>query len=128
MIDVNQFKRVNDLLGHPTGDALLRQVAEALRGQLRHADIVARYGGDEFIIALPEATIAQASAVAEKLRELDINGPWSAHPHIGPARLSVGVGTISRQDSSEAVIQEADADLYATRRVARSFLAEADAS
>lgn len=120
MIDVNHFKQVNDLLGHPMGDTLLKHVAQELTAQLRQSDILARYGGDEFIVALPETTRAQASAVAEKLRELSIRGPWTDHPQIGAIHLSVGMGYLEpSSDTSDHVLARADNDLYATRRAAR---------
>jgi len=119
MIDVDKFKRINDLLGHPTGDSLLKEVAKELRARLRHSDILARFGGDEFIVALPETTTDQASAVAEKLRTLAIEGPWTRHRQIGPVRLSVGLSHVHRDESAQQVIQKADANLYATRQAAQ---------
>lgn len=119
MIDVDKFKRVNDVLGHVAGDQLLKEVAQNLRAQLRQSDILARFGGDEFIVALPETTKAQADAVAEKLRQLAIDGPWSRHAHIGPVRLSVGLSHIQGEDTAQDVIQHADANLYASRQHAQ---------
>ncbi len=118
MIDVNGFKRINDVLGHRAGDAVLAQVSETLRAQLRQSDMLARYGGDEFIIALPETTFEQAVVVAEKLRSLAIEGPWSAGG-VGSVTLSVGVSRLEPHESPEQVIQHADEDLYASRHAAR---------
>ena len=119
MIDVDKFKRINDMLGHIAGDLLLKEVAQNLRVQLRHSDILARFGGDEFIVALPETTQAQAESVAEKLRELSIQGLWSQHAQIGPVRLSVGLSHIRGDDTAQDVIQHADANLYASRQAAQ---------
>lgn len=117
MIDVNHFKRINDVLGHAAGDVLIKRVAEELKQHLRQSDVLARFGGDEFIVALPETTVEQADTVAEKLRELDIHGPWTTHRQLGPVRLSVGVAHLEDQDeSAQGTIQKADADLYASRR------------
>src|SRR6185295_7974180 len=81
MMDVNKFKDVNDRFGHATGDELLRQVSRELQRTLRQSDILARFGGDEFIAALPETTQAQAQAVADKLRRIRIPvGQPSAPP------------------------------------------------
>ena len=119
MIDVDKFKRINDMLGHIAGDLLLKEVAQNLRVQLRHSDILARFGGDEFIVALPETTQAQAESVAEKLRELSIQGLWRQHAQIGPVRLSVGLSHIRGDDTAQDVIQHADANLYASRQAAQ---------
>ena len=119
MIDVDGFKQVNDFLGHSAGDLVLKHVAQELKAHLRQADVLARFGGDEFIVALPETGLAQASAVAEKLRSISILGPWTAHPEVGPVRLSVGVSHIRDHDSSQQAIQHADKALYASRRASR---------
>ncbi|WP_158880506.1 GGDEF domain-containing protein [Amycolatopsis anabasis] len=68
MLDVDFFKRVNDTHGHPAGDQLLRAIADALRGGVREVDIVGRFGGEEFVVALPEVTIEELAAVSERLR------------------------------------------------------------
>lgn len=128
MIDVNQFKRINDVLGHPAGDQLLTQVAQELKTNLRQSDILARFGGDEFIIALPETSYAQAAAVAEKLRGLAVHGPWMRDPRIGPVRLSVGLSYVQADDSAQQAIQRADANLYASRKAASSPLTPAEKS
>ena len=62
MIDVDKFKRVNDVLGHPIGDHLLKEVAAILIAHLRQSDVLARFGGDEFIVALPETSLEQAQS------------------------------------------------------------------
>lgn len=116
MIDVNQFKRINDQLGHPMGDTLLKQVSQELKIHLRQSDVLARFGGDEFIVALPETSLEQATSVAEKLRQVEIAGPWSAQARIGPVRVSVGVSHVQSRESVRDAIQRADASLYESRR------------
>lgn len=68
MLDLDDFKRVNDTYGHPAGDAALQQLAQVLEETLRKSDVISRFGGEEFMIMLPTATAAEAAAVAEKLR------------------------------------------------------------
>ena len=68
MIDLDHFKTVNDTYGHAAGDRVLRQVADCLRSKTRSVDILARYGGEELLLLLPEADLAQATQVAERLR------------------------------------------------------------
>lgn len=67
MIDVDHFKSINDRFGHPAGDAVLKQIADRVRGSLRPSDLAARYGGEEFIVMLPETDAAGAQALAERL-------------------------------------------------------------
>jgi diguanylate cyclase (GGDEF)-like protein len=117
MIDVNRFKRINDLFGHYAGDLLLKQIAVELRRSLRLSDILARFGGDEFVVALPETTPEQAAQVADKLRELSIPGP-EADQTAELVRLSVGVGYLRKREPPQEILQQADADLYASRQTA----------
>jgi diguanylate cyclase (GGDEF)-like protein len=119
VIDVDGFKSINDTAGHPMGDAVLTQVAQELQASLRQSDVLARFGGDEFIVALPETSVAQAVLVAEKLRKLHLRGPWERFPGLGPVRLSVGLSHLQPHLTAEQVIQQADADMYASRREAR---------
>ena len=117
VIDVNGFKQINDQAGHLMGDLVLRQVSVGLRKQLRKSDLLARFGGDEFVVALPETELVQASRVAEKLRGLDFNREETlARDRVGPVSLSVGAAQFQENDLPMAVIERADQDLYASRR------------
>jgi len=117
ILDINGFKRINDRMGHPAGDQALQQVAAELQRQLRRTDVLARFGGDEFIVALPETTLDQALAVAEKLRGLDFGGPETRHHRTtGPVTLSVGSAHLQENDLPLDVIGRADQDLYASRK------------
>lgn len=117
MVDVNHFKQVNDRLGHHAGDTLLQRVAQELRTMLRQSDILARFGGDEFVIALPETTDAQAVAVAEKLRQIRVAIPESRARGIPEVSLSVGVGRVDeRNGDAQEILNAADASLYADKQ------------
>ncbi|MBI3333146.1 MAG: GGDEF domain-containing protein [Candidatus Omnitrophica bacterium] len=118
IIDVNGLKRVNDALGHQMGDRVLKQVAQELKTRLRRSDILARFGGDEFIAALPETNLQQALLVAEKLRGLSIQGPWAVK--LGPVSLSAGLSQMEAGEATQQVIQRADANLYASRNPRRA--------
>lgn len=121
MIDVNGFKPVNDRLGHAAGDVVLKQVAQELTMLLRHSDILARFGGDEFVVALPETSVGQASAVAEKLRQVMIEVPEGRTQGIPPISLSVGVSQLEQPDESpQHILEAADQSLYADKRQLRS--------
>ena len=121
MIDINGFKQVNDQLGHPTGDLVLKHVAQELKTALRQADILARIGGDEFVIALPETSLEQAEAVADKLRRVSIPVEGERAKRLPPVSLSVGLGRVEQPDDSpQAILQAADQSLYASKRRKKS--------
>ena len=122
MIDVKGFKPVNDLLGHHVGDQALKAVAQALTTHLRRTDLVARFGGDEFVVALPETRLKDAFAVGDKLRALSIDGPWARNRRLGGIGLSVGVSEVRTEDAPDQTIQRADADLYASRQTLQQLL------
>ncbi len=116
MIDVNEFKQVNDRLGHHVGDLVLKQVAGELKSLLRQSDILARFGGDEFVIALPETSEVQALLVADKLRQLHISVP-GGKGRMSPVSLSVGMSRLDQTaQSPEQLLQAADASLYTWKR------------
>lgn len=107
LIDLDHFKRVNDVHGHQVGDALLRHVGALLGGRGRGADLGARYGGEEFAVVLPDCAPAAAVAIAEQLRgDLPVDAPV-------PCTASIGVATY-RLDASdlEGLVAAADAALY----------------
>ena len=118
MVDVNGFKQVNDRLGHHAGDLVLQQVAQELKTMLRQSDILARFGGDEFIIALPETSTAQAETVAEKLRQVRIPLPIGARTKVEPVSLSVGMSRLdeTKQRSPQELLEAADQSLYTWKR------------
>ncbi len=119
MIDVNGFKQVNDRLGHRTGDTVLKQVAQELKAVLRTSDVLARFGGDEFIVALPETDHSQAEAVMEKLQQVQI--PVPGGQGLPPVTLSVGMGRIQgEQETAQQVLEAADQSLYASKQRIKS--------
>jgi diguanylate cyclase (GGDEF)-like protein len=120
-IDIDHFKILNDTRGHPTGDAALRVVAEILGGNVRRVDLVARMGGEEFLVLLPESTTAEAATVAEKLRQAiaarDVPG-GDTQP-AGHLTISLGVATLRDGEASAALLERADRALYAAKRRGR---------
>jgi diguanylate cyclase (GGDEF)-like protein len=114
-VDVDRFKELNDRLGHPAGDEVLQRVARVLRTETRQTDVVARVGGDEFAVLLPQASETEAQQIAERLRaavqaELDALGTGAA--------LSVGVATTPGppQLSFAELWAAADAAMYEAKR------------
>ena len=118
MVDIDHFKAYNDTHGHTRGDEVLRLVAQRLREQTRNADIVTRFGGEEFVVILPMTTKPHARLVAEKLRAVIASAAIDAGEPGAEARLtiSVGVSTFPRDASTASgLLQAADAALYAAK-------------
>jgi diguanylate cyclase (GGDEF)-like protein len=113
-IDLDDFKQVNDTLGHHVGDALLVAVADRLRECVRTVDVVARLGGDEFAVLLPDASPEQALLVADRMvNELAV--PVNAEGHLLPLKASIGVAT-GRFESADRLLREADAAMYLVKQ------------
>ena len=121
VIDVDHFKAVNDRRGHPAGDALLKRIAAILQTRLRATDVLGRYGGDEFIIALPETDAPQCAALAHALNA-------ACREECG-ATLSIGVAQIdATQTDFNALLGQADEALYRAKRAGRNQVAVAGAT
>ncbi|WP_232771383.1 sensor domain-containing diguanylate cyclase [Colwellia sp. 12G3] len=121
-IDIDHFKSINDQYGHPVGDQVLIEVAKQLQANLRQTDILARIGGEEFSILLPETSSQSAMAFAERIREeqskLKIIGDWQ-----GEIKLSVSIGVSSFLPSDEAfdaLFSRADKALYQAKNSGRN--------
>ena len=123
MIDIDHFKQVNDTYGHPTGDQVLRSVAQTINTLLRKEDIMARYGGEEFSILARSIQPTQAAILGERIRStiehLDI--PTSTGFHLR-VTASIGVVTIFHETfpSPEQFIQEGDNRLYRAKNQGRN--------
>jgi diguanylate cyclase (GGDEF)-like protein/PAS domain S-box-containing protein len=117
MVDIDNFKRINDTHGHATGDEVIRRVSDALGGAVRSTDGVCRYGGEEFCIALPTAPIEEAVQVAERIRA-QIDSPGFARV---PVTASFGVSAIGFGASTpEQLINQADEAMYASKESGRN--------
>jgi diguanylate cyclase (GGDEF)-like protein len=114
MIDLDNFKRVNDTLGHQTGDDLLRLTAEIIRGSIRESDVAVRYGGDEFAVLLPRTSPTEARASAERILARFREDIADKLPEASIASLSIGL--VSREQDQPASVVElvnlADEALY----------------
>ena len=117
MIDVDDFKRINDSFGHPEGDRLLHSIAEALRSTIRIFDLCARYGGEEFAIIMPGASIEMAAQVGERVRQ-------SVESRAGKGRLavtvSVGAAVLKPGDGANDLVASADRALIAAKRAGKN--------
>lgn len=116
LFDLDHFKQVNDRLGHASGDRLLRAVAEEVRRALRPTDLLGRWGGEEFVVLLPETPLSRAADVAERLRYLISGLPAEG----GPVTASFGVAALSPTDNLGALVKRADAALYEAKRLGRN--------
>ncbi len=115
MIDMDNFKAVNDSLGHQAGDFVLRGLAEILKGSLRRPDIVSRYGGDEFAILLPEATMSEAMAIMDRVSQNVKRHTFEWGSGKIMTRMSYGISSteelLDGQDESD-LVRLADSRLY----------------
>ena len=119
MIDIDQFKRLNDDFGHLLGDEVLRQVSSMFHGQVRKIDVVCRYGGEEFGILLSQTNPQHALAVAEKLRRLVETWQFPGVPQ--SVTISAGVATFPDHGTTrDELVKAADAGLYAAKQGGRN--------
>lgn len=126
MFDIDHFKTINDELGHPRGDDLLRAVGAQLTRVLRQTDVRVRYGGDEFLIILPDTPLAGARQVAEAVRREIATLSMVAGATTLPVSVSVGVATAGPADLGvTALIARADEALYEAKRGGRNRCAVA---
>lgn len=130
MLDIDRFKSVNDRFGHPAGDAVLVEFARRVAASVRSLDMVARLGGEEFAVALPEAPPSASAAIAERVRAA-VEAPDFRHETLGvplPLTVSIGVATARAGDSAESLLARADAALYESKRSGRNRITFADAA
>ena len=121
MLDIDDFKVVNDTYGHQQGDAVLRQVASVVRENSRDADSPARYGGEELSLILPHTDLEGAHAIAERIREAveDLRVPRT--DGMGFLRITASVGVAASTDGhKDALIAEADGALYEAKRLGKN--------
>ena len=119
MLDIDHFKRINDAQGHAAGDAALRGLAETLRSNARAADVAGRLGGEEFAVLLPETTLQEAIAYAERLRAA-IAGSVVVHQRQELRfTCSLGVAQMKPSDDLDALVGRADAALYRSKEGGR---------
>lgn len=117
-MDLDDFKRVNDTLGHPAGDQVLRRTAGVLRESVREVDNVGRYGGEEFVVLLPEAEVGQAMAVAQRIRRA-IEETFATLPGFQEVPLTTSIGVASLPDhatDAHALVTAADDALLMAKR------------
>jgi diguanylate cyclase (GGDEF)-like protein len=124
LLDIDHFKSINDGFGHPVGDEVLRELANRCRGLLRGSDLMARIGGEEFAVLLPETRPTEAGEIAERLRLAVGAAPVATQG--GPIAMTISLGgaTLSAaEESFEGLLKRADAALYEAKRGGRNRVA-----
>jgi diguanylate cyclase (GGDEF)-like protein len=123
IIDLDNFKRINDSYGHPAGDELLRRVGALLRQQARRNDVCCRYGGDEFIVVMPETIKSEAAVVADRIRKSMEDLAFSFNGATVKATVSIGAASYPQDvTNKQSLIKAADDALYAAKDDGRNAL------
>jgi diguanylate cyclase (GGDEF)-like protein len=121
MVDSDNLKKVNDNHGHDAGDRLIKLIVASIRRDLRATDVIARYGGDEFVCLLPETPTEGAAEAAERIRHHIAETPLTSGPDSIPTTVSIGVAAFPEHGASfEAVSKNADRALYASKAQGRN--------
>ena len=123
MLDIDYFKAINDNFGHDAGDDVLRQLATRVRKSIRGIDLACRYGGEEFVIVMPETDMAVATIVAERLRRRIAAEPFTIQQGTRPIEttISIGIATLDAPgDNVAKILKRADQALYRAKRDGRN--------
>ncbi len=129
MMDIDHFKKINDLFGHPVGDIVLREMAAIFREAVRLTDLPARYGGEEFIVFLPRTRLPEASIVGERIRVAVERKVFAAPSSSIRCTVSIGIADYlpGTEGTENAVIGRADQALYSAKRGGRNRVASSPA-
>ena len=116
LVDLDNFKQINDRFGHAAGDAALRRTGEIIRDTVRQTDLAARFGGDEFAILLIGTETAHPGVVAERIRSAIETRSETLRPRVAPFTASIGATALAgRARDAEALVAEADSALYTSK-------------
>ena len=120
LLDADHFKNINDTHGHKVGDEVLKMIAKTIAGGLRALDVPCRWGGEEFVVFLPNATVGMLHRVGERLRML-VENSWIVHQGLRIAvTVSIG-GALSKQDeTADSIMERADQKLYSSKEAGRN--------
>jgi diguanylate cyclase (GGDEF)-like protein len=125
LIDLDWFKRVNDTYGHPTGDEVLRTFAITMFANIRSIDKFGRYGGEEFLLVLPETLNGEAARTLDRLRAIIADLDWSAFSPGMRVTISAGVATLAPNEGADTFLARADGALYTAKAQGRNRVARA---
>ncbi len=129
LLDIDHFKQINDTWGHPAGDKVLKETAQRIARNVRGVDLAARFGGEEFVVVMPETDMKAAHVVAERLRAAFCDEGFSIAETPQPLTItcSIGVATTQGREPPEDIIKRADDALYAAKREGRNRVVAAAA-
>jgi len=122
-LDIDDFKRVNDTLGHLKGDKIMRQVGDILKKGIRQADLLCRYGGDEFVMLLSQTPQDQAMVLAERLRQHIAQSSMNRQEQALKVTVSIGVAGLRPEMSTEDLVKEADDAHYRAKQAGKNRVA-----
>jgi diguanylate cyclase (GGDEF)-like protein len=125
LIDLDWFKRINDAYGHPTGDEVLRTFAITVFANIRNIDRFGRYGGEEFLLVLPDTPADRAARILDRLRAIIADLDWSAFSPGMQVTISAGVATLRADETEDTFLTRADNALYAAKARGRNRIASA---
>jgi len=120
LIDLDHFKRINDRFGHPVGDEVLRRFARTVFSNIRMIDKLGRYGGEEFLLVLPDTNADQAMQIVERLRGIIAELDWSKIAPDLTLTISAGLSEIASNDTPEDLLARADRALYRAKDAGRN--------
>ncbi len=120
LVDLDWFKRINDLYGHPTGDEVLRTFAITMFANIRTIDRFGRYGGEEFLMVLPDTPGDEAGRILDRLRVIIADLDWSAFSPGLQATISAGIATLKPHETADLFLARADRALYAAKAGGRN--------
>jgi diguanylate cyclase (GGDEF)-like protein len=123
LIDLDWFKRINDAYGHPTGDEVLRTFAITMFANIRNVDRFGRYGGEEFLLVLPDMTVDGAVRALDRLRAIIADLDWSAFSSGMRVTISAGVATLRPDETPDTFLARADSALYSAKAKGRNRIA-----
>lgn len=123
LIDVDHYKQINDRMGHNVGDAVLQKIASLVKSSIRTKDIVGRFGGDEFIVILPNAELEAAGAIAERILQRTFREEFAEDGN--PLKVTLSIGCVGWKGAPQdydinAIIAAADKALYAAKAGGRN--------
>ncbi len=125
LIDLDFFKRINDRYGHPTGDEVLRTFAITIFANIRATDKFGRYGGEEFLLLMPDTPNDVAARILDRLRVITSELDWSAFSNGLNVTISAGVATMRPDETSDSILARADAALYVSKDNGRNRISTA---
>lgn len=120
MVDIDNFKKINDTYGHRAGDKVIREISTKIKECIRQIDTAARYGGDEFAVILPNTSLAEATIAAERMVEAVSHSPTTWKKDLIALSISVGVGQYDADTTPEDITSHSDQALYTAKRAGKN--------